>query len=204
MYSQNNEDRIFLEYFKDKPEGTLLEIGAYDTTTFSNSRALIEKNWNAYLVDASPFCITKLFESYKQNKKVNLIQSLIMTEKSESLHCFYDCPFSAVSSISKEHTKKYYKNDPDIENKIKEIYLKSLTLNELLSFVLQQQNGLDFLSIDVEGFSADLALSMDLDIVKPDCICIEHDSKQNILINKFGAFYNVVHKNGENIIFTKK
>ena len=39
MYSQNNEEQIILEYFKDF-KGNLLDIGANDGVTLSNTRKL--------------------------------------------------------------------------------------------------------------------------------------------------------------------
>jgi FkbM family methyltransferase len=204
MYSQNNEDDFFLTYFSQLENGTLLEIGAYDSTLFSNSKALIEKNWNAYLVDASPFCMTKLFDSYKENDKVHLIQSLVMTEKSNDLIGFHEYPFSAVSSIFKDHTKKYYSDKEDFNKNSKEIFVTSIELNDLIKFVISKSGNIDFLSIDVEGFSADLALNVDLNVIKPKCICIEHDFKENMLVQKFNHDYNVSLHNGENIVFTIK
>jgi hypothetical protein len=58
MYSQNHEDDIILMYFKSKVypleiakhEFTLLEIGANDGKTFSNSLRLIEAGFKAVLV----------------------------------------------------------------------------------------------------------------------------------------------------------
>ena len=204
MYSQNDEDDFFLEYFKDFNGGTLLEIGAYDSTTFSNSKALIEKGWSAFLVDASPFCVTKLFEAYKGNDKVNLIQSLITLEETNGLTSFFEYPFSAVSSVDKDHAKKYFIDKDEFEQNSKELLLPSIDLKTLISDVLKRSSEINFLSIDVEGFSADLAMTLDLEQVQPACICIEHDFKQNQLMSKFSPLYNIASHNGENLVLTKK
>ena len=201
MYSQNNEDDFLLEFFSDK-KGVVLEIGAYDSKTFSNSKALIEKEWIAYLVDASPFCMTKLFEEYKSNNNVHIIQSLIDNHKT-GLIAFHECPYSAVSSIDKDRLKIFQPNI-DTENNYKEIFMTTITFSTLLSFVLYREETIDFLSIDIEGGSADLALSLDLNLIKPKCICIEHDSKQDQIKEYFKSYYDVVKTNGENIILTLK
>ena len=44
MYSQNNEEQVILDYFGNKI-GNLLDIGANDGITLSNSRKLIELGW---------------------------------------------------------------------------------------------------------------------------------------------------------------
>ena len=40
-YTQQLEQDVILNYFENKEHGTLLDIGANDGETFSNSRALI-------------------------------------------------------------------------------------------------------------------------------------------------------------------
>lgn len=204
MYSQNNEDDFLLEFFKEKTDGLLMEIGAYDSKALSNSKALIEKGWSAYLVDASPFCASKFFEVYKENKKINIIQSIITKEQQEGLISFWEAPFSAVSSTIKGHTKKYHPSEEEFENKTKEIFLTSVSINNLLKFIFEREGKLDFLSIDVEGYSAELALAMDLNILLPSCICIEHDSQQERLLEHFSKFgYKKEVFNGENLIITR-
>ena len=44
MYSQNQEEQIILDYFNDVKVGHVLDIGANDGKTFSNSLALIERD----------------------------------------------------------------------------------------------------------------------------------------------------------------
>src|SRR5262245_12533077 len=44
LYSQNDEEGIIAGYFGGRT-GTLLDIGAYDGVSFSNSRRLIESGW---------------------------------------------------------------------------------------------------------------------------------------------------------------
>ena len=54
MYSQNHEDDIVLNFFQNTESNkTVLEIGANDGKTFSNSLLLIENGWKAHLVEPS-------------------------------------------------------------------------------------------------------------------------------------------------------
>lgn len=50
MYSQNDEEAIIMRYFANRT-GRLLDIGAADGMTNSNSLALIERGWRAVLVE---------------------------------------------------------------------------------------------------------------------------------------------------------
>lgn len=58
-YSQNNEQAIILKYFGSQ-RGTVLDIGANDGITLSNSRALIELGWSAVLVEPAEIAFRKL------------------------------------------------------------------------------------------------------------------------------------------------
>lgn len=55
-YSQFGEDGILKEVFKrlkvDDP--WCVEFGAWDGVAFSNTRSLIEKGWNAVLIELNP------------------------------------------------------------------------------------------------------------------------------------------------------
>jgi FkbM family methyltransferase len=206
MYSQKNEDDCVVEHFKKKSNGIVMEIGAFKHDFISNSKALIEKEWKAYLIDASPFCITNLFEAYKDNSNVNIIQAIVLNKENEDLTSFYEYPFSATSSISKNHTKKYFSHisEEEFEKNSKEIFIKSISLNSLLKFVINREKNIDFLSIDVEGNSAELAMSLDFNLVKPECICIEHDNRKNDLLNYYSEYYDLKIQNVENVVFFKK
>ena len=204
MYSQNNEDDAYLKVFKDLSNGVLLEIGAYNDKTFSNSKALIDLGWNAYLVDASPFCITQLFDAYKGQDRVNIIQSLITETQKEGLTSFYDAPGSAVSSIHKEHTQKYFPDKEYVKKTSKEIFMPSISLDKLISFVKSKEGDIHFLSIDVEGFSAELAMHLNFDQIRPVCICIEHDNKEQMIMGKYGNLYNILLHNAENLLLIRK
>ena len=204
MYSQNNEDDVYLKFFDNFNNGVLVEIGAYDSKTFSNSRGLIERGWKAYLVDASPYCVSKLYDAYRENHNVYLIQGLITETKHDGLIPFYDSPGSAISSMDQSKVRAWYPDEAVFNNTCKEIFMETTPLKNLISLVKKREGDIHFLSIDVEGFSAELSMMLDFDQILPSCICIEHDSKVSMIMEKYGKHYNVAHHNGENLILIKK
>src|SRR3990167_7663552 len=64
IYSQNNEQILIEKYFGNY-KGTLLDIGANDGVTLSNSYALIQRGWRGSLVEPSP----KAFEILKETHR---------------------------------------------------------------------------------------------------------------------------------------
>lgn len=45
MYSQLDEERVIVDWFRDKPVGKYLDIGAWDGIEMSNTRRLAELGW---------------------------------------------------------------------------------------------------------------------------------------------------------------
>ena len=86
MYSQNNEEQIILDYFKYF-KGHLLDIGANDGITLSNSRKLIELGWTGDLIEPSPNAFEKLKKLYSRKKKTK-VHNIAIADKSE-LMTFY-------------------------------------------------------------------------------------------------------------------
>ena len=62
MYSQNNEEEIILNFFKEK-KGIFLDLGAYDGIGLSNTRALAEKGWKGVCVEQTAYK-----EAYKKQR----------------------------------------------------------------------------------------------------------------------------------------
>ncbi len=86
MYSQNAEEKIILEYFEKKHSnfsGALLDIGANDGRTLSNSLALIERRWKAVLIEPDADAFEKLIALHQGNEKVICYNIAIASEDGE-------------------------------------------------------------------------------------------------------------------------
>lgn len=66
-YSQNNEQEIILNHFRDRvTPGRFLDIGAYNGTDLSNTRALLELGWSGVLVEPNPYNLVPLMDSTRE------------------------------------------------------------------------------------------------------------------------------------------
>jgi len=81
MYSQQEEEKYILEAVAGIEHGRVLDIGAWNPITFSNSRALIEKGWDAILIEFSPLPVHDLLVEYGYNPKVTIIQAAMALER---------------------------------------------------------------------------------------------------------------------------
>ncbi len=190
-YSQNDEERVILEYF-GSGTGTLVDIGSNDGTTFSNSARLIELGWSAHLVEPHREAYEKACNHYQGNDKVKHYNLAINTEnQSLTFHAGSD---SMLSSIHAEH-KDLWPTTIFEERTVNVVDWKSFLERSLI-------NTIDFLSIDAEGCDWDILQQIDLDGVR--LLCIEvGDQKDEIkqYCRQFGM--RVIHRTFENLIFAR-
>jgi FkbM family methyltransferase len=200
-YSQNNEQEVILNYIKYKNlmTGKFLEIGAFDGENFSNVKGIVltYPEWKGTMIEPSSFCFSKLFEMYRtEENRIELVNAAVVLEKdlsNETLLEFYESPLSAVSSSIKTNVEKF-----NSENR--KIYVSKIGMKELL----KKFGPFQFISIDVEGYSAELALQDWFDPRDYGCviIAIEPDRLENLLVEKFTKLgYLVIGYTGDNIIF---
>jgi FkbM family methyltransferase len=192
-YSQYGEDEILKTLVKEN--GYFLEIGSYHPTIFSNTRFLVERGWSGCYVDGSPSAIQRFIEEYKRNTSIKIVQALVGNKN--SLFTFYDSLGDGISTTDESHMIKWNVGGSEF----REIVIPMITFDTLLEVL---PSHIDFINIDVEGQSADLAMSIDYDKCNTKVICIEHDNKIQELINNLRSKgFSYRWHNSTNIIFTK-
>lgn len=209
MYSQNNEDEIIFDYFKvNYPEKsgieTMIEIGANDGKTFSNSLLFVENGWNCTLIEPSPRAFKLLSNLHKNNPKVSLHN--FGFGLFNGTQTFYESggykdgdDVALYSSLNEDEIQKWKQDVQFVE-----VEADFITW---LDFRSQNQDKYDFISIDCEGFDLIILRQMDLNNLDCKCLCIEWNSiesvRQEILdyCKTFG--FTELHRNPENLILTK-
>jgi FkbM family methyltransferase len=178
MYSQKNEDSYIVDYFEKvygkEYKGTLLDIGANDGITISNSRALIEKGWVGDLVEPAAIPLRKLKELYAANNDV-MIHGIALSDKVE-MTTFYESSshFSPkdsglLSTIVPEEKKRWWLS----RTRFTEYPIGTLTFKHFKNEALYKT--WDFISIDAEGKDWDILQQIDLTEVGCKCLCVEHN-----------------------------
>jgi hypothetical protein len=208
MYSQNNEEEVIARKF-DGLVGTFLDIGAYDGVNLSNTRRLAELGWSGVLVDGSSFSFSRLFDLYRGEKKMTLINAMITGdhEAKDRMRLMWESPHSGVSTMEVENYEKwknYVKNIPISGTEFSEIYVPVVTMGEVLDLAYSINPIIQFVSIDVEGTSSDLSLQFDPDRFSTSMICVEHDGRKEELVEHFEAMgFKVDLINTENLIVSR-
>lgn len=201
FHSQNNEAQIVIDYFKGHI-GTVLDIGANDGKTFSNSYDLIKQGWYGVLFEPG-HVYDQLHALHKGNEKVHT-HRLGIGEREEIVkfyqsgaHVKNGIDQGLVSTIHKEETLRWKRHGVQF----KEIEIELVTF----SWLADKYPVFDFITIDVEGMDWQVLKQIDLIKVGCRCICIEWNSDKlagklySDYITRFG--FKEIGRNAENLIF---
>ncbi len=177
-YSQNGEQKYILEALRDPAyplsvadciqPGRLLDIGAWNAKTFSNSRALIELGWKAVLFEPSPGPLRGLILEYGENPKVEVVGCAVTANGGDFLKMRVTDDALSVDATNEEHLKTW--DDYG--------FYGTMTARAVsLAKVFDYWGSFDFVSIDVEGYSVDLFARMIQIGQRPRCVVVEHNSR---------------------------
>lgn len=197
MFSQRDEEKYIIEFFKNTLTGKFLDIGAYDGITFSTTRRLVLNGWEGVMIEPSPTVFPKLEELYKENKLVKCIQVAVsdISGKRE----FYDAGGDAVSSFDTDHVK-LWKEKAGVP--FKKVDVDSLCIEDFFNVV---GHDFEFLNIDTEGYSMFILKNLPYDkLKKMKMICVEFDHKSEEMLGIVKPFgFTLLHRTAENLILVR-
>jgi FkbM family methyltransferase len=182
-YSQYNEEEFILSFFENK-KGTLVDIGAADGITNSNTRKLIENGWEGLLVEPTPINYNKLTNLYFNNKLINIENcGCGDTTKESTFYIDNNDSYHQISTFSEEQKKsceEFYRCT------FEEITMKIYKTSDLFDF--HKLNNIDFISIDTEGYDEKVLLGIDFNKTKINLICIENISNIGVELLRSNGF----------------
>lgn len=192
LHSQYGEDEFILKIVGDTL-GAVLDIGAWDATTFSNSRALIERGWKALLFEPSPGPLRGLVKEYGNNDRVRVVGAAVtLTGGLIDLQVTDDAVTVPAGDVARIEQWKASGG-----------FYGKLTVPSLSMVDLFQQFGGDFqvASIDSEGTSVELFAEMIRIGPRPQVIVLEHDGRYvEVAQIAERSRYQQVHLNGTNVV----
>ena len=159
-------------FFKDKRNGTYIELGALDGVLYSNTKFFQDYlGWKGILIEPHP----DKFRLLRANRPQDFLFNDVVSNITEKINFRYFVEQHAACSgientLSKHHFDAYYDNPTKRHLPQRNIYLKPKTLTEIV-----KQTGVthvDFLSLDVEGHEYEVLQSWDFSI-PIDLILIE-------------------------------
>jgi FkbM family methyltransferase len=206
MFTQIDEEKFIIEVFDNliknfpnKISNTILDIGANDGITLSNTRALILKypELQCYFVEPNPICNNKLKSVYDKPQYKIYDFAIGDYEGSSDLYCngshITENDNGLLSTIIKEETKRWGNKE---KWELVKVDVKKYPFHDI---------HFDFISIDAEGM--DEAILKQIDLSKTYILCIEWNSKHESFLEidsycrKFSM--ELLHKNSTNLIYNK-
>jgi FkbM family methyltransferase len=209
-YSQNNEQEIIFNYFKNLPDfewrfGTLLDIGANDGKTLSNSLALIESGWNGLLVEASPKAFERLEEQHNAtDRQVQLINVAVGSydgtiEFNESGELLGKGDVALVSSTRQDEMDRWVSLNMPFEK----ITVPVVTFATLMDQSIYGE--FDLVSVDIEGMEPEVVPQIDFTKLCTKMAIIEWNGKNAELYDGLLLAHGLklIHFNAENRIYAR-
>lgn len=203
-YSQNDEEQIILRYFKER-KGNVLDIGANDGKSLSNSLAVIEQGWGGVLVEPSLTAFKKLTLFHKGRENVECFNIAIGKENGEAE--FYESgehlgngDTALISTLVKTETERWKGSKFDNFTTTK---VNVMTWQAFYSSL--RQKTFELISIDCEGLDLFILSQMDLSQMKCEMLIVEWNGKDfddfNFCASDHGM--KLLSQNAENLIFAK-
>jgi FkbM family methyltransferase len=208
FYGQNKEDEIInnliVSKYGSEFKGSILDLGANDGITLSNSRFFLENGWRGVLVEAGRLPYQKLMTTILPNTIAincaigNQDGSLTFYESTNLLN---SDDVGLVSSLVPDETQRWRNAGINYSEYNIDCYTWKSFKEK---FHLESQN-FDIISIDIEGM--DYVVLSQMNLLELDCkvLCVEFNGKEIEkyinYVNNFGL--NLVHQNPENLIFFK-
>lgn len=207
MFSQNDEEKVIIDYFKDDDpkELTFLDIGANDGITFSNTHQLSLSGWSGVCLDPSPMAFEKLENLYRNNNNITSLNFGISDQNcdldlNESLNWDGrdDTPLGILSCIDPNEKNRFYGMNWRV------VKCQFLTFETFLNNSSYKK--FDFINIDCEGHDYTILTQIDLNSIGCRMVCIEFKDHHQIELyseyfDKFGFIEQ--HRTNDNVIFCK-
>lgn len=170
FYSQSEEDQFLnANYFKNKKNGTYIELGALDGILYSNTKFFEDQlGWKGILIEPHPY----KFNLLKTNRPNNLLfNNIVSCIEEDVVFRFFVDNYSGVSGVENTLPSEHFQNFYDsIREPQSRITIKPTTLTNIVKST--DIKHIDLLSLDVEGHEYEVLLSWDFSI-PIDVILIE-------------------------------
>jgi hypothetical protein len=172
----------------------LLDVGAWDSKTFSNSRALIELGWHAVLIEPSPRPLARLIEDYRENTRVKIIGSPVVTQTTPYYQMWLTDDGLSTGTIE-EYDR--WKNNA-------RFYGQCFFAPIKLETILANFGPFEFVSLDTEGTSVELLKAyiskMKSGYEGPAAMCVEHNNRLEELREAIKGQFVIWHQNDTNVV----
>lgn len=165
-YSQSCQPRVFKSFLSTGTPRLVVDIGAHDGITGSNSRELVLQGWEALLVEPLPAAFSSLQENCRGLRNAKCV-NVACSNRSGKARLFvgWDGISGQTSTMCLDEPLAKHRESGSIE-------VEAVTATELL-----ERHGwsrrIGILMVDTEGFDLEVLESLDITRFRPDLILTE-------------------------------
>jgi FkbM family methyltransferase len=166
--------------------GRLVEVGAFDGRTYSNTWGLIKDKWPAILIEPMLENVIRCLAEHK-NRSWVIVEPVACGDSDGNLQLFFEREGSRLAKEGEPQTS-----------------VPMTTLNAVLRRH-DWQPDFDMLVIDVEEFEQPVLRGFDLEFYRPKLCIIETYGWQREVIHQwFDKLYTIFYEDGLNTIFARR
>ena len=174
---------IYEKYFGYKPDGTFIEVGAFDGLTYSNTYGLAELGWYGLYIEAVQEYAEQCRENHKYNK-VQVVNACVGVGK--LIHMFISGEYSTSHGDFARLANKLWDAKYN-----RTILMPSVKLDSIIKLTRLDSMPIDLLVVDVEGSEPEVLSGFSIDTYKPRMVIIEvHEGHNNKLLSSYAEPIN--------------
>lgn len=199
-YSQYGEQEFLLDYFGCKTDGFLVDIGANDGLVLSNTRALVERGWNAVLVEPKASTYGTLCINNDAFPKVKTVWAAITSMDASTTRLYIDSQESTRCSLLPSMKVQFAKNEDKFED------VPAMTPWSLVKHCRAHiPQTFDLLCIDAEGMDLMIVQLWPFALACPDLIMTEtmHGGGEEVSISLRNVGYLQIWNNSVNTAWAR-
>ena len=161
---------FFMNKFRNKSDGFIIDIGANDGVTISHSLPFIDKGWSALMIEPNPVLFEKMNDLYSDLDDVICINKAVGDSKLDSLPLFLGKQNHQGHSTIVQKETQYSHSDEYFSGEKIEVQCDTL-INILIENKIQKH--IDILHIDAEGKTLDILKSFDFEEYRPSFLSVD-------------------------------
>lgn len=165
-FSKSGEDIQLKQLLGLNHKGVYVDVGCWDPVKASNSYYFQLRGWKGICIDPNP----KMKELFSQKRPSDIFINNAIGNENESLSYYMlEDRYSSMNTLDFRFIQ-----DNNLEDKIvNKINITTVSLKEVLEQHINENEKIDFLDIDVEGFDLNVLKSNDWEKFRPKVVLIE-------------------------------
>jgi FkbM family methyltransferase len=158
-YSNWGIDMMADFFFRNKKEGTYIDVGCHHPLINNNTYPLYKRGWKGINIDIDYGAIDSF--NFLRSKDTNI--KIAVSDTTGEAELFFYHNRAAKNTLSKE--KGF--DSKEIQK------IKTSTLNKVIENSIYKDKKINFISIDVEGYELNVLKGFDFKKYKPDLVVLE-------------------------------